>query len=300
MNVRPEEKSAERLIGAEVNGDSKVGSPFQRSVARWIGIELARAFGGALLFTLPTLMTQEMWYLGFYMNPDRLVLYLILGFPMLVGLSHYAGFHETFRWKDDARDAFIGYLVALITAAGVLYALGVIETGLPASEILGKIALQAVPGGIGALLARTQLGGSTPDQEQKRRETRLGGELFIMSLGALVLSFNIAPTEEIVFISQILNAWHAAFLVVLSIALMHAFVYGADFHGQARVPPGTPQWSEFIRFTVLGYAVVIGISLYVLWTFGRLDGVALSQVAFMGVVLGFPASIGAAAARLII
>jgi uncharacterized membrane protein len=51
---------------------------------------------------------------------------------------------------------------------------------------------------------------------------------------------------------------------------------------------------------VLGYALVIGISLYVLWTFGRLDGVALAQVIFMGVVLGFPASIGAAAARLIL
>jgi uncharacterized membrane protein len=51
---------------------------------------------------------------------------------------------------------------------------------------------------------------------------------------------------------------------------------------------------------VLGYALVIGISLHVLWTFGRLDGVALSEVILMGVVLGFPASIGAAAARLIL
>jgi putative integral membrane protein (TIGR02587 family) len=233
MNVRHEEKASERVTDVEAQGVSEAGSPFQRSVARWIGIELARAFGGALLFTLPTLMTQEMWQLGFYMSPDRLVLYLILGFPILVGLSHYAGFHATFRWKDNARDAFIGYLVAMITAAGVLYVLGVIEAGMPASEILGKISLQAVPGGIGALLARTQLGGSTPDQEQRRKGAQLGGELFIMSLGALVLSFNIAPTEEIVLISQLLNGWHAALLAVFSIALMHAFVYAVDFHGQA-------------------------------------------------------------------
>jgi putative integral membrane protein (TIGR02587 family) len=237
MDVRHEEKAPERRIGAEAKEDSKAGSPLQRSVAKWIGIELARAFGGALIFTLPTLMTQEMWYLGFYMSRERLVLFLLLGIPTLVGLSHYAGFHKTFRWKDNVRDAFIGYLVALITAAGVLYTFGVIEAGMPASEIMGKIGLQAVPGAIGALLARTQLGGSTPDQEQKRRETKLGGEIFIMSLGALVLSFNIAPTEEVVLISQLLNGWHAALLVVLSIALMHAFVYAADFHGQAQVPP---------------------------------------------------------------
>jgi putative integral membrane protein (TIGR02587 family) len=300
MDVSHEEKAPERLIGVEAKEGGKPGSPFQRSVARWIGIEMSRAFGGALLFSLPILMTQETWHLGFYMSRERLALFLLVGFPMLVGLSHYAGFHKTFGWKENVRDAFIGYLIALITAAVILYTFGVIESEIPASEIIGKIALQAVPGAIGALLARTQLGGSTPDQEQKRRETKLGGELFIMSLGALVLSFNIAPTEEIVLISQLLNGWHAALLVVLSIALMHAFVYAADFHGQAYVPPGTPLWSEFLRFTVLGYALVIGISLYVLWTFGRLDGVDLSQVIFMGVVLGFPASIGAAAARLIL
>jgi putative integral membrane protein (TIGR02587 family) len=267
---------------------------------KWIGIELSRAFGGALLFSLPMLMTQEMWYLGFYMSRERLALFLLVGLPLLVGLSHYAGFHKSFRWKENVRDAFIGYLIALITAAVVLYTFGVLETGMPASEVMGKIAVQAVPGAIGALLARTQLGGSTPDQEPKCRETKLGGELFIMSLGALVLSFNIAPTEEIMLISQLLDGWHATLLAVLSIALMHAFVYASDFHGQAYVPPGTPLWSEFLRFTVLGYVLVIGISLYVFWTFGRLDGIALSQVAFIGVVLGFPASIGAAAARLIL
>jgi uncharacterized membrane protein len=38
----------------------------------------------------------------------------------------------------------------------------------------------------------------------------------------------------------------------------------------------------------------------VLWTFGRLDGVSLQEVLSAAVVLGFPAAVGAAGARLII
>jgi len=34
--------------------------------------DLGRAFGGALLFSLPLLMTMEMWALGFATEPERL------------------------------------------------------------------------------------------------------------------------------------------------------------------------------------------------------------------------------------
>jgi uncharacterized membrane protein len=42
------------------------------------------------------------------------------------------------------------------------------------------------------------------------------------------------------------------------------------------------------------------VSAYVLWTFGRFDGEAPALVLTQAVVLGFPASLGAAAARLIL
>lgn len=35
---------------------------------------IGRAFAGALLFSLPILMTMEMWWLGFSMEPWRLIL----------------------------------------------------------------------------------------------------------------------------------------------------------------------------------------------------------------------------------
>ena len=81
---------------------------------------------------------------------------------------------------------------------------------------------------------------------------------------------------------------------------MHAFVYTLEFQGTASIPPGTPFWSTFLRFTVVGYAVALLISLYMLWTFGRTEGLALHQIVAILIVLGFPAAVGAAAARLIL
>ena len=39
--------------------------------------DLGRAFGGALLFSLPLLMTMEMWALGFGAPPERRLIYLL-------------------------------------------------------------------------------------------------------------------------------------------------------------------------------------------------------------------------------
>ena len=59
-------------------------------------------------------------------------------------------------------------------------------------------------------------------------------------------------------------------------------------------------WQVFVRFTLPGYVIAILISLYALWTFERLDDTSLTQILTASIILGFPASIGAAAARLIL
>jgi putative integral membrane protein (TIGR02587 family) len=85
-----------------------------------------------------------------------------------------------------------------------------------------------------------------------------------------------------------------------SILLMHGFVYAVAFRGTHELSEDTPRWHAFVRFTLPGYIVAIGISLYVLWTFGRLDHLEAMQILMSVIVSGFPASIGAAAARLIL
>jgi putative integral membrane protein (TIGR02587 family) len=164
-------------------------------------------------------------------------------------------------------------------------------------EMVGKIAIQAVPGSIGAELAQSQFG---KRKKRKDRRKRYADELFIMAVGALFLALNVAPTEEMILIAQKMTDWHTLALALVSLMIMHAFVYSLEFSGEASVPEGTPFWSLFLRFTICGYAIALIISMYVLWTFGRADGMSLHQLVTAVIVLGFPAAVGAAAARLIL
>jgi uncharacterized membrane protein len=51
---------------------------------------------------------------------------------------------------------------------------------------------------------------------------------------------------------------------------------------------------------VVGYLIALLVSAYVLWTFGRFEDTAWLIYLRQTVVLGFPAALGAAAARLIL
>ncbi len=260
-------------------------------------VGFGRAFGGALVFALPMLMTMEMWQLGFTVERWRLLILMLVSVPLLVFISRYSGFEKTRHWAEDVRDAFIALGIGLLSSSLVLALLAVLEPGMPVSEIVGKIALQTVPAALGALLGRSQLG---RDGRVGEQEETYGGELVVMALGALFLGLNIAPTEEMLFISLKMTALHCLLLVPVSMLIMHAFVYAAAFRGGTEIAPDTPWWSAFVRFTVVGYVVALAVSAYVLWTFGRFDGLEIAKALRIVVVLAFPAAVGAAAARLIL
>jgi putative integral membrane protein (TIGR02587 family) len=263
-------------------------------------VALARAFAGAIIFALPLLMTMEMWALGFYMAPLRLALFVALMFPLLVVLAYYAGFEESVSWTHLVLSACVAYAVAFVAAAAGLALLGVLRPGMSLEEIVGKVSLQAIPASIGAMLARSQLGKRDEQKDEEQRRDTYHGELFLATVGALFLAFNVAPTEEVVLIASMMTGWQALALVGVSLAIMHAFVYAVEFRGQAPVHPERSVWSEFLRLTVVAYALALLVCLYVLWSFGRTDGLALGELLIHTVVLGFPAAVGAAAARLIL
>jgi len=278
-----------------------------RNAPREFRLGLARAAAGSILFTLPMLMTMEMWQLGFYIDPLRLALMLLLSLPVLAGLALYSGFENRITIRGAAVDAFVAFAVGVLTSASVLALLAVIDASMTPIEVVGKIIIQAIPAGIGAVLASSQMGGETSEDgedEMQEDESKGGGgywrELFLMVAGALFFAFNMAPTEEIVVIANGMTAWHSIMLVFASLIIMHGFVYKAGFRGQETHPESHSWWAVFSRFTLTGYALALCVSLYCLWTFGRMDGddpvVFISQA----VVLGFPAAIGAAAARLLL
>jgi len=281
-----------------------------RAATQKFTIGLLRGAAGALIFGIPMLMTMELWFLGFSMPRERLLLLLLVNIPLLVLLAHRIGFERTSTLREAVRDATIAYGLGIVTSAAVLALLGILTLDMPANEWLGKVALQSVPASIGAMLGRSQLGGRNDDYNEEGEEddvekddelaTGYFGELFMMGVGALFLSLNVAPTEEIILISYKMTPWHSLAAILVSIALMHGFVYAVAFRGTHQLDERTPNWHALVRFTLPGYVVTSLISLYVLWTFGRLDDTGWTQVMMSTVVLNFPGAVGAASARLVL
>ncbi|MGZ9114193.1 MAG: TIGR02587 family membrane protein [Brevundimonas sp.] len=254
---------------------------------------LGRAFGGALIFAFPLLMTMEMWALGVAIPPARLIAFILLTLPLLYGLSDYAGFDARRGWRNDLFNTLSALAVGFATSAAFLALFGLLGPDVTAGEAMGRITLQGVPAAIGATLARRQLGAG----EGAEHTAPYYGELFLMAAGALVLAFNVAPTEEVILITWQMAGWQILLLALASIVLLHLLVFTVGFAGQESAShPGT----ALFRFTIVGYAIAILVSVFVLWVFGRLDGQAPSMIISTTVVLAFPAALGAAVARLLV
>lgn len=81
---------------------------------RKLFIGLARAFGGAIFFSLPLFMTMAMWHLGYYMDRGRLALFVVIMLPLLVVLDRYSGFLETSTVLEDVVDGVTAFGVGCV------------------------------------------------------------------------------------------------------------------------------------------------------------------------------------------
>ncbi|MGH6707195.1 MAG: TIGR02587 family membrane protein [Sphingomicrobium sp.] len=266
---------------------------------RQYAVALSRALAGALIFCLPLLMTMEMWWLGFYFEPWRLMQFTIANIAILYGLSRVAGFEESHNWVDDVLDAFAAYFVASLTAALILWMIGAIRPQMTPGEVVGMVAVQAVPASFGAMIGAKLMGeGEAIEQSEHWRKT-YSGQLFLFLAGALFLSFTVAPTEEMILVSFQMNPWQSMAMMLASVAMLHAILYVVEFHGQKRRFSNT-HGEAFFRQTLPGYAIAVGASAYMMWSFGRLDGLDIGMAVMAVVVLAFPASIGAGIARIVV
>ena len=259
--------------------------------------DLGRAFAGALIFNIPLLMTMEMWEQGVVMDRWRLLTFVLAGLPLLYGLAYYAGFSRSRGLRNDLLDTAVALAIGFITSSALLVMFGVLEWDAPPREALGMVALQAIPGAMGALLARRQLAAGGRGGDGDEDQASYFGELFLMAAGALFFALNVAPTEEVILIAYKATPWHALALIVASVTLLHLIVFNAGFAGQEEAEHPL---RAFLLFTLPGYAIALGISLFALFLFGRTDGHSLEGLLQTVIVLGFPGAVGAAAARLLV
>lgn len=264
---------------------------------------LVRATGGGLLIGLPLLFTQEVWYHGFVLHPLKILFLLGVAFLVVVGYNVTSGFREDstlFEVLVDSVEAMgLGILVALVA----LLLLGRLEPDMSLREVVGKVALEAIPIAFGASLARSQLASdedSPKDDAQPGKSIGPFGRLFVAAGGALLFSLNVAPTEEPVMLG-IEAAWWLLLLVMLSsILLTFALVFYADFRGGRPARAGDSPLDHPLSETLAAYAISLGVSLLLFWSFDRTQGTGVQAIMGMTVMLGFVASLGATVGRLLV
>ncbi|HYC62947.1 MAG TPA: TIGR02587 family membrane protein [Thermoanaerobaculia bacterium] len=259
--------------------------------------EYGRGLAGGLMFSLPLLYTMEMWWAGFIAAPLRLAGLLAFTYVLLLGYNRFAGMHRDATWPEVVIDSVEELGLGLLTSAGVLYLLQRIGPGIPASEALGKIVVEASVVAIGFSVGTAQL--HAGGEEEKKNEDEGSGfaaELVIAFCGAVLFAANVAPTEEILMIAVEAGAFRLLGLCVASLVIGGIVLYFSNFRRSRRVEG----WLDVIRGTTATYAVALIASAIILWFFGRFTGVAPEIAIRQVVVLAFPATIGASAGRLLL
>lgn len=265
--------------------------------------EYGRGFAGGLLFSLPLLYTMEVWWAGFLASPLRLILLLAVTYLLLLGYNRFAGMRHDADWAEVAIDSVEELGLGLVTSAGVLFLLGRIGGSMPLDEVLGKIVVEAALVAIGFSVGSAQLGTGTKDSgkgdEESERATSLGNQVVIALCGAVLFAANVAPTEEIVLIAIETGVGRLLGIAAFSLALSAAVLYFLDFTDSERFAPVDSRL-DVLAGTAIPYAVSLVASAAILWFFGRFEGVGVAMCARETVVLAFPASLGAAAGRLLL
>ena len=279
--------------------------------------EYGRGLAGGLIFSLPLLYTMEVWWTGFIVHSWAMIAYLFTTFILLLGYNRYAGMRHDAQFREVVIDSIEEMGIGMAVAAVVLYLLGRITFEMPASEIIGKIVIEAMTVAIGVSVGTAQLGGGGEEEEDEgsegedednqaenhgdldaeRRELR--GDLVLGFCGAILFASNVAPTEEILVIAVEASVWKLLALAVISIAVAALILFYVEFIKSGPISPDGRRWT-MIRQLSATYAIGLIASAMMLWFFQRLDGVSLGVGLAQMVVLAFPGVLGASAGRLLI
>lgn len=274
--------------------------------------EYARGIAGGLLFSFPLLFTMEVWWAGFIASPLQLLIMVVVTYLLLLGYNRYAGMRAEASWRSVFIDSVEEMGFGIVISFCVLFVLNRIQlSGMSIDEIMGKIIIEAMAVSIGVSIGTAQLGTVDEDEEETEAhakasesgmQTGLRSKISLVVLalcGSVVIGGNVAPTEEVVMLAVEAKPFHILLMALLSLALSVVVVYFSDFRGSGSHKTGNLAFA--ITFdTCLSYLTALTASAFLLWFFGRFDGVPFDIAFAQCVVLGVLASLGASAGRLLI
>ena len=263
--------------------------------------DYARGVTGGILFSIPLLYTMEMWWRGFTADHHYLLVGVGVTLLLLLGYNRFAGIRKDSSWWDIAMDSVENYGLGIIVSFLFLWLLNRINFQMPANEIIGKVAIESMIVAIGISVGTSQLGQSK-EKKGKDKSEKKGGiydvlhDVTLALCGAILFASSVAPTLETKKLAVGSGKENILIMIFVSLAFSAVILFFSNFKGAVKKRPPT---SKIIFDLVVCYSVALGASLGLMWFFGRIEG-SLLLVASEMVVLGFPASIGSSAGRLLI
>lgn len=275
--------------------------------------EYARGIAGGLLFSFPLLYTMEVWWAGFIASPRQLIVVVVVTYLLLLGYNRYAGMRKDASWRSVFIDSVEEMGLGIVIAFAVLFVLNRIHFGeMSMDEIMGKVIIEAMAVSIGVSIGTAQLGAPEDEPEEEdeaQQEARESGwrtglkskiSLVVLALcGSVIVGGNVAPTEEVVVLAVGADAYHILLMALLSLSLSVLVVYFSDFKGTGKHKSGNLAFAITID-TCLSYLTAFAVSAFLLWFFGRFEGVSFEVAFAQCIVLSVLASLGASAGRLLI
>ncbi|ASC72668.1 hypothetical protein XM38_036260 [Halomicronema hongdechloris C2206] len=229
-------------------------------------------------------------------------------------LTQTGGFRRTLRLQplEAVLESIEALGIGLLCAAIALILLRRITLATPLSETLGKLIFEGVPFSLGVALARSLLSPAPArpvsrrklnGPSQKRHASRWPDTLVDLDatlLGAILIAFSIAPTEEIRLLAASIPPLWLLLIIAASLLLSYTIVFASGFaDGSERRQRGL--LLSPITETLVAYLVALLISTTMLVFFQQLTPADPWQEWLSNVlVLGLPASIGGAAGRILV
>lgn len=274
---------------------------------------LVRGASGGMLIGIPLLYTMEVWWIGSYAGPNRmLAVFLFTLIPVFL-LNRTSGFRSSkdVRAFDALIDTVEAVALGIVCVTGVLILLREITLSTPLAEVTGKVIYEALPFSLGVALARhfLQRGRDEGDEESgdedsghKGPDTGLNATVSDVGatvIGAAFVAFNIAPTDEIPMLAAATSPTWLLAIVAASLLVSYCIVFMAGFSSQTKRRQQQGWFQHPLTETVACYLVSLLSAAFMLWIFQnfRVDApwpMSLSHV----VILGLPAGVGGAAGRL--
>lgn len=278
--------------------------------------DIIRGACGGFLFGIPLLYTMEVWWIGSLAKPSMIMLAIALMFLVVFLLNRTEGFRKSKRNSPPygaVTDTIEAMGIGLVCSAFMLLLMQEVTPETAINETLGKIVFESVPFTLGVALANQFLGdtreadgqgriGDPTSNGSRRKPDELHAtfaDVGATLIGATVIAFNIAPTDEIPMLAAAATPPWLLAIIATSILISYGVVFQAGFSDQQKRRQQQGIFQRPSSETVIAYLVSLLAAAFMLWFFQK---VTFSDPWTIWLeytlLLGLPASIGGAAGRL--